>query len=57
MEERIERRMRAEGYDLQSDEGATEFQHRLDRELEEAKRMICRQSKRQPALKSRGVAI
>lgn len=56
MEERIERRMRAEGYDLQSDEGAGEFQRRLDRELERAKRAV-KPACAKPVPKFHGIAI
>ncbi len=56
MEERIERRMKAEGHDLQSDEGANEYQRRLDRELEQSK-MIVKFSDGRPSVKFRGIAI
>ncbi len=34
MEERIERQVQREGYDLETDEGATEYQRRIDIVLE-----------------------
>jgi hypothetical protein len=60
IETRIERQMRAEGFDIESDEGAMELQRRLDQQLQKSKRNLLvgkAQGSQQKIERVRGIMI